>query len=155
MSRYLLSVNDMRALVKMVGWLKYALNRLYRINFGRYCAKMEKTMTKEELLSLAARAHGNLEYIEGQGWIHVDEEGKRGAWWNPLEDDSDAFKLIILFGIVLYIDYPQENVVTAYNRDGCDKSFIVKESSKESLLENSRLAIVKVAAKIGSVIKND
>jgi len=32
-------------------------------------------MTDSELLALAARAHGGLEYVDGIGWIHVSPDG--------------------------------------------------------------------------------
>ena len=52
-------------------------------------------MTDSELLALAARAHGDLEYVDEMGWIHVNPDGTRGAWWNPFENDGDAFRLAV------------------------------------------------------------
>jgi len=50
-------------------------------------------MTDSELLALAARAHGGLEYVDEMGWIHVSPDGTRGAWWNPLTDDGELYDL--------------------------------------------------------------
>ena len=55
---------------------------------------MIATNDLQELIALAAKAHGGLVYVEEcNGWIHEDEEGNRGAWWNPFTDDADAFRL--------------------------------------------------------------
>lgn len=50
--------------------------------------------TDRELLELAAKAHGGLVYIEDcNGWIHQDEAGNRGSWWDPITRDGDIFQL--------------------------------------------------------------
>jgi len=58
-------------------------------------------VTDQELLSLAARAHGGLEYVDEMGWIHVSQDGTRGAWWHPLTDDGDALRLAVKLRIKL------------------------------------------------------
>ena len=49
------------------------------------------TQDIKELLELAAKACGGLVYVDSVGsWIHVAEDGTRGAWWNPSIDDGDG-----------------------------------------------------------------
>lgn len=57
--------------------------------------------TDRELLKLAAKAAGidhpggeHSRYNDGRLW---DCNGLR--WWNPLEDDGDAFRLMVALGI--------------------------------------------------------
>lgn len=52
-------------------------------------------MTDHELLEMAAKAAGGLVYLPDMGWIYEDEQGNRGAWWNPLTNDGDAFRLAV------------------------------------------------------------
>lgn len=57
-------------------------------------------MNDKELLELSAKAHGGLVQSEPNGdWIHEDANGNRGAWWNPLADDGDAFRLAVKLGL--------------------------------------------------------
>jgi len=66
-------------------------------------------MTDSELLALAARTHGGLEYIPEMGWIHVSPDGTLVAWWNPLTDDGDAFRTAALADF--YIEDCQRSLV--------------------------------------------
>lgn len=103
-------------------------------------------MTNEELLSLAARAHGNLEYIEDQGWIHVDKDGKHGARWNPWDDDADLALLISKFHMSIQTEY--DFVRATSNEATCLESYeprskyAVHSTSHEAM----RTAVIKVAA---------
>ncbi len=92
-------------------------------------------MSNKQLLALAAKAHGGLLYIEDMNaWIHVDKDGNRGAWWNPLHD-GDAFKLAEK--LEMCIDFSNCEVHYRLNGDwGCELG------STEI-----RLAIVRAAAK--------
>ena len=55
-----------------------------------------------DILELAAKAHGNLEYVEDLGWIHVDDQGNRGSWWNPRDNDGDALRLAVKLNISVF-----------------------------------------------------
>jgi hypothetical protein len=115
-------------------------------------------MTDKELLELAAKAHGYLVYDAGcEGWFYKEPDGTRGAWWNPLEDDGDAFRLAVKLGIA----------VTPYPVFQCSKhSVIVKQHRNTDLQREhnptevaelygddpcaaTRRAIVRAAAAIG------
>lgn len=107
-------------------------------------------MTKKQLLALAAKAHGDLLYVEEMdAWIHVDKDGNRGAWWSPLDDDGDAFRLAIklkididfsAFDVTALAWNPSINVNEPYNLHGHD------------VPKATRLAIVKVSAEIGDAM---
>ena len=55
-------------------------------------------MSDKELLELAAKAAGNIEYFwtENGNLVLSDPDGKR---WNPLTDDGDALRLAVRRGI--------------------------------------------------------
>ncbi len=103
-------------------------------------------MTDKELLKLAAKAHGGLIYIDDMGWIHEDKYGNRGTWWNPLENDGDAFILALQLDIRIDPLFLGEIVVAevfphvAY----ADIELFGGDKNKAA-----RYAIVRVAAKIG------
>lgn len=61
---------------------------------------MTDKQNARELLELAAKAKGGLVFVEDMGWIEELPNGDRGNWWNPIEDDGDALRLIS----TLYID---------------------------------------------------
>ena len=98
-------------------------------------------MTDAKLLELAAKAHSGLVYITNCDWIHEDENGNRGAWWNPLIDDADAFRLMMNF-----------NISTG---DIADAIYNARKelNSGFDLLEDTRRAIVLCAAEIGKGMK--
>jgi len=100
-------------------------------------------MTYQELLALAARAHGGLEYVDEMGWIHVNPDGTRGAWWNPLMNDGDALRLAVRLGISVYLMY--EDFVCA-DRAGIREYW---EYSQNDLYSATRRVIVTAAAAIG------
>lgn len=100
-------------------------------------------MSDKELLMLAAKAHGDLVYVEDQGWIH-EKNGVRGAWWNPLDNDADALRL----AVVLRIDIQHHNgfVVAIY-----DDGFLMtgKVKNGRDPCKATRRAIVRAAAALG------
>jgi len=52
------------------------------------------------LLEMSAKVHGGLLYVEDMdAWIHVDSDGRRGAWWHPEDDDGDSRRLEVYLNI--------------------------------------------------------
>jgi len=106
-------------------------------------------MTDQELLALAARAHGGLEYVDEMGWIHVSPDGTRGAWWNPLKDDADAFRLVVKLCLILNSFRDRHETWVQYlSHDG--RGFIrFNEQYAGDPYAATRRAIVRAAAEIG------
>jgi hypothetical protein len=53
-------------------------------------------MTDKELLTLAAKAAGlRIEWVDGIGAICINDDGTRGAWWDPLASKADTFDLMV------------------------------------------------------------
>jgi hypothetical protein len=103
-------------------------------------------MNINQLLALAAKAHGGLLYIKDMGaWIHVDKDGNRGAWWNPLDDDGDAFRLAVTLKICIEFYSHGVDVWRGSERD-C-------RPYDDDAARATRLAIVNVAAQIGEDIE--
>jgi hypothetical protein len=99
-------------------------------------------MTNKQLLAPAAKAHGGLLYIDDMdAWIHVDKDGNRGAWWNPLDDDGDAFRLAVKLKICIEFYSHGVDVWRGSERD-C-------RPYDDDAVKGTRLAIVRAAAKIG------
>lgn len=59
-------------------------------------------MNDRELLELAAKAAGNIEYFwtENGNLVLSDPDGKR---WNPLTDDGDALRLAVKLGLAIRV----------------------------------------------------
>lgn len=116
-------------------------------------------MTDKELLELSAKAAGI--HIEWKEWVNsriaefktIKHTRRYGFWsdgkvWNPLEDDGDAFRLMVC----LYIDIEWSACgrVEAYQHATADGyCFTATESSREDRASNTRRAIVRAAAEIG------
>ena len=106
-------------------------------------------MTDIEMLELAAKAAG----VDGVRTVpfcglHVSGSGE----WNPLESNADAFRLAVDLGIeVEFISdgsiYASAGVPTT-GGDVCEH--VYEYSDKHAA---TRLAIVKAAAEIGSVMR--
>jgi len=57
-------------------------------------------MENRELLELAAKAEGRHPPCDANGvWSAWVGSMENGHWWNPLEDDGDAFRLAHKLGI--------------------------------------------------------
>lgn len=108
-------------------------------------------ITDRELLSLAALA------VNGGAWHHLTHDTPNGRFWNPLEDDGDALRLLaslpslwslnLKFGapdIVMDIAWGFKGIkVTEFNGQNTDRAKCI------------RRAIVNAAAKIGeNIIEN-
>ena len=106
-------------------------------------------MTDAKLLELAARAHGDLERVPDMGWIHVDANGKRGAWWSPLRDDGDALRLAVILALEVYhsINNDRWTVFVGYPKD--QRIVYVMEEYGDDEYAATRRAIVRAAAEIG------
>lgn len=105
-----------------------------------------------KLLELAAEAAG---YWEINGWSVEHEKGMRWVdhdmywvrYWNPINDDGDAFRLATKLALTIFID---ENEVSVYYATG---KFVTEKTTSEYDIETTtRRAIVRAAAKIGSEI---
>lgn len=127
---------------------------------------MNKEYTDRKLLELAAKAAGGLTNVDELGWIVQKENGERGSWWNPLEDDSDALRLAVDLGITLNVSlittrdegnsYVHTKEVLGYDSDGYasfQASYVHKESHGDDPYKATRRAIVRAAAEIGESVE--
>jgi hypothetical protein len=112
-------------------------------------------MTDRELLKLAAKAAGILNYtVRGEN-IFVETGSARGAsgfYWNPLDDDGDALRLAVKLKID--IEHLDSDVHSYQNHthlpDWADSSFAATETADEGDPHAAaRRAIVRSAAQIG------
>lgn len=103
-------------------------------------------MTDKELLELAANAAGGLVYVADMGWIHEYADGNRGAWWCPLDNDSDAFRLAVRLGCQLVIN-PEIGITDCKIGDGA--WCFGGEHHHPDGCAATRRAIVRAAAEIG------
>lgn len=95
-------------------------------------------MITKKTLKLAAKAYGNLLFVKDMNaYIHIDEQGNRGSWWNPYSD-GDCFKLAQKLNMAIDFD---EGIVHRWDTPsqsfGGDTGQTVHE------------AVLKVAAGIG------
>ena len=115
------------------------------------------TLSDRELLQWAAKAVGialadpiDSHIPSGGLWIV-------GIWgwdevWNPLNDDGDAFRLVIT--LRLDIEYRRDGRVLAFKTGDCGtESWPSRaESSRENIAANTRRAIVRAAAALGQAL---
>lgn len=112
-------------------------------------------MNDKELLELSAKAYGGLEYSEAcRDWIFKHTDGNYGAWWNPLTNDADAFRLAVKLN--LHVDANElECVVFIHGNFGKDENGkkitckMIEEVHGTDPLTATRRAIVRAAAEIG------
>jgi hypothetical protein len=109
-------------------------------------------MTEQELFEFAAKAAG----VQGFYLVYDGEEFRYGIasedkLWNPIENDSDAFRLLV--DLNLDMDHGWEVVggepkatVCVQNREGTAWANEIKGDDPYAA---ARCAIVHVAAKIG------
>ena len=114
-------------------------------------------MNDRELLELAAKAAG-YEVVWGDVTTFADETvvdcsdmlyiKTNGAYWNPLIDDTDAFRLAVKLGIDL--EWRNDGRVAAYRHANANGNcFTAIESTREDRYASTRRAIVRAAAEIG------
>lgn len=110
--------------------------------------------TDRELLELAAKADGwsSWDWLAAPG-INVYDASGRHAHWNPLEDDGDAFRLLVdlKMNVTVETDPWTGDVritVEASDKDASWFEVILKDDPKDPR-EVMRRAITNVAAQIG------
>ena len=101
-------------------------------------------MNDKELLELSAKAHGGLEFIDGNGWIEVDAQGNRGYWWDPLTDDGDALRLAVK--LTLEIDICLSGIAV---RTPNGLKILITSEDEPDFYKAARRAIVRASAEIG------
>jgi hypothetical protein len=102
-------------------------------------------MTDKQLRELAAKAHGDLRYVnDGETWRHVLPSGLPGAWWNPLTDDGDAFRLSVRLG--LSVEHRVDTVIV----ESFAGNIIKTEQRIRDPYAATRRAIINCAAAIGT-----
>ncbi|MDR0480872.1 MAG: DUF3268 family zinc-finger domain-containing protein [Gallionellaceae bacterium] len=97
---------------------------------------------------------GRLAFVPDMDWwIHEDENGNRGAWWNPLNDDADAFRLMVKLELIVTNLTPID-LVSAVSGISM---FIPQKERQVAINGNpyaaTRRAIVRCAAEIGKGMK--
>lgn len=121
-------------------------------------------MTDRELLELAAKAAGmwKTDFSLNDDCLPDlhEEKGFRLAmgkgWWNPLEDDGDAFRLAADIGIEFFHAYTNDGrgIVARHqkiwdNEDDEDFCCFIEENVNDNIYAATRRAIVRAAAEIG------
>lgn len=94
-------------------------------------------MTNKELLELAAKAAG-IDVVWFDELKAFVANGTPNDEWNPLTDDGDALRLVVRLRI---------DVVMAADK------YVSKEAMRNDPYAATRLAIVRVAAKLGKKMK--
>ncbi|WP_081085813.1 hypothetical protein [Burkholderia cepacia] len=117
-------------------------------------------MTDRELLEAAARAAGMVVVsdYDGATWAHLaDEHPEQAARWNPLDDDGDALRLAVKFG--LNIDVHRGSSVDGWPcvevRGYVHRRLLTVEHAQDndaSLADATRRAIVRAAVEIGKKV---
>lgn len=112
--------------------------------------------SESQILEWAARANGGLVYVEGMGWIFEDENGNRGKWWDPLNDDGDALRLAVKLQLNIFNEHVENSVAYCGDKQKIEFPYIVAVSETDRKVLPSdyrvtRVAIVFAAAEIGKV----
>lgn len=115
--------------------------------------------SNRELLELAAKAAGLVGYEYtctdqgGYECMAFDEGGSKSEYWNPLEDDGDAFRLAAeLFLGVSILPGSAATSIEFYKNTGYffgGKAPHIQEDHGSDKLSATRRAIVMAAASIG------
>tara|TARA_B100000408_G_scaffold130853_1_gene115925 strand:+ start:2010 stop:2354 length:345 start_codon:yes stop_codon:yes gene_type:complete len=106
----------------------------------------------QKLLEMAARAAGAEKVtIQLYNGLERDSFWLDSSEWNPIEDDSDAFRLAVELGIGFIPDYEVGEVNTTYmiGRYG----YNTNEEFESCPLSATRRAIVRAAAAIGKQLE--
>lgn len=108
-------------------------------------------MTDSELLELAARAAGYLNWTPTQSCLFIEtghSRGSTGFYWSPLTDDGDALRLAVKLQLGVSIPPVVDgriDVVTFYG----PIISIVEYPQNDDRNAATRRAIVRAAAEIG------
>ena len=106
-----------------------------------------------KLLEHCAKVMGGLLYVEDyDGWIHVDAEGNRGAWWNPFTSLADAADMAIKCKVDVMWKADHGEGITGveawvWNPDGIRVIAELKDHPTEQ--EAYCYAVVNVVAQVG------
>lgn len=106
-------------------------------------------MTDRELLELAAKAVGFLNWTPMQSCLFIEtghSRGNTGFHWNPLTDDGDAFRLMVKLS--LGVSIPVHKTICADVICFLNSSVNVREEGGNRYAATRR-AIVRAAAEIG------
>lgn len=101
-------------------------------------------MNDRELLELAAKAAGNIQW-DRSGLSPVFIETKDGALsdWNPLTDDGDALRLAVKLGLLVDCDYYLKE------SEAMGRGAYQVVEHEDDPYAATRSAIVRAAAEIG------
>ena len=114
----------------------------------------EQSISDLELLELAAKAMGYLNWTPSTAGLHIEQGSCRGAitsYWTPLTDDGDAFRLAVRLNLNVEI---HRWITVVYQELPCEI-----EVGERNDMNNSnpyaatRRAIVRAAAEIGRRMK--
>jgi hypothetical protein len=102
-------------------------------------------MTDHELLELAAKAAGIVNYSVSDTGVCVELGSRRGAvtsYWNPLTDDGDALRLAVKLEMFL-------DLTIAMRKNADVDANTSTEDCNNDPYAATRRAIVRAAAEIG------
>ena len=107
-------------------------------------------MTEREVLELAAKAMGQ----KVVNWAHdgsAELSPRGGAWWNPLRNDEDAFRLIVRFGMEVHSGYVSCHVGHAAGSIQQQYQIVpgAENPNADAAAAALRAAVTSVAALIG------
>lgn len=103
----------------------------------------KKIDTDRELLTLAAKAAG-LDLIWCDAFTVPFVAGEPGYWWNPLEDDGQALRLLVTLRMRLQVD--DYGSAARFNDASRWWGYETRVRSSEAA---TRRAIVRAAAELG------
>ena len=106
-------------------------------------------MEDRELIELAAKAAGIGVAGFSVSAFGLMVERSDGGWWDPLDDDGDAFRLMVSSNIAIERCACTGRFYVGVYRDA---KFMAEESYKRDSFETMRRAIVWAAAEIGKAM---
>jgi hypothetical protein len=105
-------------------------------------------MNDRELLELAAKAAGYLNWTPSTAGLHIEtgnHRGSSGFYWDPLNDDADALRLAVKLGLFVNVWLEAKQVYVDFAVSKKD----VLEPFGNDPYAATRRAIVRAAAEIG------
>ena len=104
-------------------------------------------MTDRELLEAAAKATGNY-YGEWSERTNAFRIRYSGDWreWNPLTNDGDAFRLAVMLGLAVSVEYQVGSTAVLW---GPPTGHVREDHSNNDPFAATRRAIVRAAAALG------
>lgn len=111
-------------------------------------------MTDKEKFELAAKAAG-IEITTDNNpkfcnyWIV--EDGEATCFWNPRDNDGDAFRLAVKLGLSVILG--TYHVAAEYLPQEGDDTFFTRESLGDDPCAATRLAVFNAAVEIGKAMK--